>query len=152
MTAQKERPRQPNKQQRKNLYLLGATISTVIAVCVPLLGRDLDQPILASSFLAATAATLAFSLLWFGALDELAQRAHYEAWFWGGSIGLLLLPLLSVAALLTGSRADWIDYVLMHIGGRDDARLAFLNGVVVAIVPPVIGYGIWWLVFWLRKL
>ncbi|MBY0562744.1 MAG: hypothetical protein K2P58_01060 [Hyphomonadaceae bacterium] len=141
-----------SKQQRKNLYLIGTLVATVIMVAGAAIAGRVSVPVGLALVLPAMVAVFAFSFLWFAALDELAQRAHYEAWFWGGSTGLLVAPLLIVSALLTGGQSDLVELALTYFGGGDNAREAFLNGVMVAIVPPVIGYGIWWLVFWLRKL
>lgn len=152
MSAQPESRRQANKQQRKNLYLIGTLVAGALMLAGTAIARETSGPVAAALVLPPTVAMFAFSLAWFAALDELAQRAHYVAWFWGGSIGLLSFPLLIIAALATGGRGDLVDLVLHHLGGANDTRVAFMNGVLAAILPPIIGYGIWWLVFWLRKL
>jgi hypothetical protein len=89
---------------------------------------------------------------WFLRLDELAQRAHYVAWFWGGCLGFVVVAALLLAGLVGG----FISMDTLHAaatGLLGDAEFAHgvSAGVLLVGAPMLIGYTVWWTVFWLRR-
>lgn len=84
------------------------------------------------------------SLRWWRDIDELARQVHYSAWLWGGTYGMfagwLLLSFLHlvpapVVALLQGS----------------DPSLILWRGGTVVVGAALVGYGLAWIIFWLRR-
>lgn len=74
-------------------------------------------------------------LWWWSRLDEAAREAHKWAWWWGGSAGLMVAAL----GLLT----------VMLRGGAADADMA--DGMTVVLLCQVLGYGVAWAFWWLRR-
>jgi hypothetical protein len=105
-------------------------------------------------WLGAATVMVAFSLvagtIWMRSIDELAQRAHYVAWFWGGSLGMAALMLLVLAAPVL---AQFVDFAALTrwLSPITGEAAGFTAGVFASLMIMVLGYGLWWLVFWLRK-
>ncbi|MDZ4778002.1 MAG: hypothetical protein SGJ23_14575 [Alphaproteobacteria bacterium] len=109
------------------------------------------QPWLWLAFVAAFC-TLSFAAgaIWMRSIDELAQRAHYEAWYWGGSVGLAAMMFLALASPTLGRFIDF-EAVLAPVAFLTGDATGFASGVIASILVMSIGYGAWWLAFWLRK-
>lgn len=99
---------------------------------------------------AAMASSFALGIVWMRSIDELAQRAHYVAWFWGGSLGLAALMLVLLAAPALEEVVDFaaLTRLLSPYAGEG---AGFTAGIFTSLTLMMIGYGAWWLVFWLRK-
>ena len=94
--------------------------------------------------------SLLIGVVWMNGIDELAQRAHYVAWYWGGSMGLVLLAFLYLAS---PALAQFVDFTAIAaftspFGGQ---AAGFSAGIATSLVIMTLGYALWWLVFWLRK-
>ena len=140
----------PRRQKRKNMFLgLSLAAVGVMAGSAGMLGQDGAG---AAVFSIAGLAAIALSFVWFNALDEVAQRAHYEAWYWGGSLGLMSLPALALLSAALGDRREaLVESALMAVWGDADLTAAVTSGVLVAMLPALLGYTLWWAAFWLRK-
>jgi hypothetical protein len=101
--------------------------------------------------LALVAGSFVAGAIWFGAIDELAQQAHYVAWYWGGSVGLCVAAFLLLSAPALFPLID-APAIIGRALGAADASTGFIAGVAVSIGALVLGYAAWWLVFWLRRL
>lgn len=134
--------RPARRMQRKTFYIIATAISML--AYTGLLIASNQQPWLVWPALAAALLGCVFACFWVAALDEAAQQAHYIAWFWGGNAGLLLSMLAFVAAML---QPDAFAPMLAGMGGSE----TFAIGIVIGILPAVIGYAIWWAVLWLRR-
>lgn len=89
-------------------------------------------------------------VLWMNQIDELAQRAHYVAWYWGGSTALAVLLFIAFAG---PGLVQVIDFegaltVLEAIYGRG---AGFLGGVIFSLLTLTLGYLSWWVLYWVRK-
>lgn len=90
--------------------------------------------------------------LWFVARDEVVQRAHYVAWFWGGSFAYAAIAFAFLAALGLGAPLEaWMDGVATDLLGKSGFSTGVAVGVTLAGAAMFIGYAIWWAVFWLRR-
>lgn len=90
-------------------------------------------------------AAMAVSVFWWLTIDEAQREAHKWAWYWGGSSGLLISVFAFVAAL-AGGDALMMPYVrFMDYEGHLVAL-----GMITSLAPAIIGYGIAWLIWWLR--
>jgi Na+/melibiose symporter-like transporter len=130
------------RMQRKTRYLIATCLSMLAYAILFLLSNQqgwLVWPALAAALLGCV-----FACFWVASLDEAAQQAHYIAWFWGGNAGLLLSMLAFVAAML---RPDAFAPLVQAMG----ASRIFAIGIVVGVMPAVIGYALWWAVLWLRR-
>lgn len=95
--------------------------------------------------------SLALCTYWFARLDEVAQRAHYVAWFWGGSLGFAAAALILLTTLLTGiADMDAMHAFATGLFGGAAFEHGVSTGVVMVAAPMFIGYTVWWTVFWLR--
>jgi hypothetical protein len=99
---------------------------------------------------AAMAASFALGIVWMRSIDELAQRAHYVAWFWGGSLGLVVLMLVLLAAPALERVIDFAALTRLFSPVAGEAA-GFTAGIFASLMIMMIGYGGWWLVYWLRK-
>lgn len=89
---------------------------------------------------AAMALALWVSLRWWRGLDEAAQEAHKWAWWWGASIGMAL----SGVALFT------MIYGAPGRLGGDPADI-LLGGAAIVALFQLAGYGVAWIVWWLKR-
>jgi hypothetical protein len=96
------------------------------------------------------ALAMAGTVYWMRDIDELAQRAHYVAWFWGGSTAICVLLFFVLAAPALQQIVDFpaIESALAPMAGEG---AGFIAGVMASLLVLTLGYGAWWLVFWLRK-
>jgi hypothetical protein len=95
---------------------------------------------------------LGCALMAWRATDEPAREAHKFAWWWGGSIGLLLALLSS---LFLGRENPIADYALRSLAsGRPNwppESLSFLGGLMFAALAQMVGYGLVWAGWWAAK-
>lgn len=139
------------RMKRKTLYLIGAWIGAPLLAMLVIFNRA-PEPLALGVALVALLAAMGLSTAWFRSLDEVAQRAHYEAWFWGGNCGLLLLPLAVVVMAMADNGNSWIGRTLDAVLTRPiDVETAFIAGIFAVIVPMMLGYSLWWAWFWLRN-
>lgn len=87
---------------------------------------------------------------WMTSVDELAQRAHYEGWYWGGSIGVAAMGFLVLAAPVLSRFVD-IETLLDPFRQFAGSATGFVAGVFVSMVALIVGYLGWWGYFWLKK-
>lgn len=99
---------------------------------------------------AVVALATAVSAAWMNGIDELAQRAHYVAWFWGGSIGLAMLLFVLLGGPGLARVIDLRGFFSPLTDTYGDQG-GFMAGVMASIVALTLGYSAWWIVFWLRK-
>ncbi|MGD9966453.1 MAG: hypothetical protein AB7T59_08040 [Hyphomonadaceae bacterium] len=104
--------------------------------------------------LVGTGAVLALVLCsyWFLRLDELAQRAHYVAWFWGGCLGFAAAAVLLLGGLVSGiADMGTLHAAAAAVLGGDQFAHGVSAGMLLVGAPMLLGYSIWWTVFWLRR-
>lgn len=112
--------------------------------------HDLPAPVILVATFAMVAAAMTCTVLWMRDIDELARQAHYVAWFWGGSFALCILLCLVLAAPALPGLIDFAALERQFAPFAGDGG-GFIAGVTASLVVLSIGYGAWWLVFWLRK-
>jgi hypothetical protein len=134
--------RPAKRMKRKTLYIIATGVS-MLAYAVLLVFSN-AAPWLVWPAMAAAVMGIVFACFWVVALDEAAQQAHYISWFWGGSAGLLVSMLMFVAVAL---RPEAFEPALSKLGAAN----AFAGGIAFGVLPPTIGYAIWWVVLWLRR-
>lgn len=140
------------RQKRINRQLTNAFVASfflgVAAAVAALIVSEQQGPVAwaIAAGVAAVAAVIgaagyrATMRYWRG-IDELARDAHKTAWFWGGSAGLLVswTPLCVVYALqLVRSQADPL-------------LTGAMAGAAVVVGAQLLGYGVFWVGFWLRN-
>jgi hypothetical protein len=92
-------------------------------------------------------AVFAWSVRYWRNIDEMAKRAHLDAFFWGGGmigwaiLGAFLTPMLIFPDLEWG--------VIEQIGGT--TTHSFGMGAFTALTVTTLGYGVFWLVWWAKK-
>ncbi len=142
MTNTDLRPRGSPRMKRKTLYI-AATAICILLYCALMLGAA-AQPWLVWPALVIALLSVVFACFWVASLDEAARQAHYIAWYWGGSTGLAVSMLAFVTVMLRPEPFDDL-FAAMH------AHAVFSAGVMVGLVPAVLGYAIWWVLLWLRR-
>ncbi len=147
MTQLADTPRRSLRERRKNLF----TLLTCVFALLYLASVFADVFVDANLFWLSAAIVVAMTASTFGwgrTLDEAQLKAHYQAWFWGGSVGLMVSSLIFLALLPTmmssGSAALGDDIA-------DVATTSFTAGFVLAILPATLGYLVWWAVLWMRN-
>jgi hypothetical protein len=137
-----------------NVAVVGALGLFLVGLVVCMFGPD-DLHVWAKAspalwLIACAAVTLVsfvVGMMWMNGIDELAQRAHYVAWYWGGSMGLAAMMFLFLASPALVQLVD-MPGLAAKLGGEVGA---FNAGIATSLVFMTFGYGFWWLVFWLRK-
>jgi hypothetical protein len=128
--------------KRKTQYVVATAIS--VAAYAALTALSQTQPWLVWPTLVALVATVVFACLWMAALDEVAQQAHYVAWYWGGSAGIAVSMLALITVVL---RPDALAPLLSPFSAPE----TFAAGIMCGLMPPAVGYTIWWGALWLRR-
>ncbi len=77
---------------------------------------------------------------WWRGLDEAAQEAHKWAWYWGSTFGGSL-GAVALFTLAYGAEASLTA----------DPQDLLLGGAAIIGVAQMIGYGVAWAVWWLRR-
>ena len=100
----------------------------------------------AVAVLVAGLAVLIVTGRWWQGADEAVQEAHKSSWFWGGSTGLLVTGAIAVAL---------VEIALGHAPGqfgvtRAEAGL-IVAGIALTAALMLIGYGLFWAAWWLRR-
>jgi hypothetical protein len=125
------------------LFLLGAVVGVVGAV------TDKGQGDASALFLWLVIATMPvalwLTLLWWRRLDEAAREAHKWAWYWGATGGVLIvIPLLFLPeAMGVVELAHRLDFV------EPFELVSF--GMFAVLILQVLGYGIAWAAWWLKR-
>ena len=132
------------------LIALGATV--VASVLAGIISGFAAAAGAASAVIAAVtvavllAVTFLIGIWWWAHLDEAAQEAHKWAWWWGGTAGLAVGGV--AAAVLINPGTDGILSVAL---GALDPAAAFRLGLIGILLCQVVGYGIAWAAWWLRR-
>ena len=138
--------RQAVRQSLAQRMLLGCSIvGAVLGASTVLLGElgiSLPPALILGGGLVAVAVLLWVSVIYWQNIDEAAREAHTFAWFWGGSGGLLLM--LPVAAAIRG------DMLIAVFGQKSPSDWVWL-GFGALLAAQLIGYGLVWTIWWLRR-
>ena len=134
--------RPAKRMKRKTLYIIATAVSMLAYALLLVLSNA--APWLVWPAIGAAVLGIVFACFWVVSLDEAAQQAHYISWFWGGSAGLVVSMLMFVAVAL---RPEAFEPALAELTSAN----AFAGGIVFGILPPTVGYSIWWVVLWLRR-
>jgi len=139
---------------RKLRGLSGGT-HVIIAFIPVLLLALLGVPLAKVNFLTFEAAAVlaavwgfAFSILWWDALDEASQEAHKFAWFWGGSVGLVVAGLVLMAIPAVRPLGDAIQHVSVSLPGWRPGPAGFLVGVLFTVLLLLGSYSVVWVGWW----
>lgn len=91
---------------------------------------------------------LAAGAAWMRSIDEAAREAHKSAWYWGGSGGMALGGVLVCLAVLPQAESlripSWLE-------GRTDPAAYAATGAFGMMLLMLIGYGVAWAWWWLRR-
>jgi hypothetical protein len=91
-------------------------------------------------------ASMAWSLKYWRAIDEMARRAHLDSWFWGGVLGSIPLGTFGIVAMA---------FPNFNLGLIDDITAspthAFGLGIVALYGSMLFGYTLFWLIWWAKK-
>lgn len=96
--------------------------------------------LIAAAVALAMAAGLWASLKWWKALDEAAQEAHKWAWWWGSTVGLCFAGVI-LLTLLYGA-GDL---------GEAPVKDVLMGGCALVTGCQMVGYGIAWAAWWLKR-
>lgn len=91
-------------------------------------------------------ASLLWSRRWWARVDEAVREAHKTSWYWGGSVGIIIVMALAAALLFDRSGAPLDRYAL----AAGDSGL-ILTGIVVTLGLQLTGYGLFWAGWWLSR-
>lgn len=119
--------------------LAGGTVAGVVAATS-------DEASLGGAALIATAVTLSMAAAlwacfrWWRGLDEAAQEAHKWAWWWGSTVGLCFAGVI----LLT------LYYGASDLG-EAPIKSTLMLGTAIVTGCQMVGYGIAWAAWWLKR-
>lgn len=96
-----------------------------------------------------------FSVLAWMRLDETAREAHKYAWFYGGGTGLLLMLLALIAIIWSPGMWEQLASRMTGFGpavvDMPGPLAGFVGGVMACAIAQVIGYGLVWGGWWIRR-
>jgi hypothetical protein len=132
------------------LMLLGGLAGGIIGYLDGKAGRDVGTGVGPWLMVAAMSVGGVIGLVWgqkyWKAIDEMAKRAHLDSWFWGGSI--VAIPILSIGFMLYAMPEIKID-LIDRLAPTPSA--AFGLGIWVTYIALLLGYTIFWLIWWAKK-
>ena len=133
-----------SRNQRLNLvWAVIIAGGAVLGFTLAALDQPLSSPVPLSLALSATVAfCLGGSIIHWRLLDEAQREAHKTAWFWGGSMGMLVGLLVAIAVMALAP--DRI--VTLNPGGEPDDYLRL--GIMWILLTQAAGYGLAWLFWW----
>ena len=144
-----ERPTSARKRRLTPTHLLLGLflLGLAIGLAGGLLGRSGDDPhpIVDWLFIATLPIVLWVTLIWWRRLDEAAREAHKWAWYWGATAGILVvIPLLflpeDLGVVALGRRLGFVE---------PSDLVSF--GMFAVLILQVLGYGIAWAAWWLKR-
>ena len=142
-SAPARRRRLTSAQLLIGLFVLGMLVGGVGALAGKLTGQH--SLLAAVVFLVALPVAVWMTLLWWRRLDEAAREAHKWAWYWGATVGVLLvLPVMflpdRVGAVALAHRLGFVEPAeLVHFG------------ISAVLILQVAGYGVAWAAWWLKR-
>jgi hypothetical protein len=96
--------------------------------------------------IAAAILAMIWGLKYWRAIDEMAKRAHLDAFYWGGSIAwCFLIPFGIIPLKFKSFKLEPIENL-----ANSDTQ-AFAWGICFAVGMTLIGYTIFWLFWWAKK-
>jgi hypothetical protein len=143
----KERPRMPTSLMRKSAFWAIVVLFGLGALALKLFVPAMQPVTVGLAVAGLLSLTLLMSAGWWERIDEAAREAHKSAWFWGGNFGLVIAGALFMAIMAPGGAA-----FLPRMDNPDGAAAAYvLLGLVIALVPQMLGYALAWAGWWLSK-
>lgn len=129
------------------LSVLGAGLPVSIIGAL-VIGFDLapGTVVYAAMGLVIGAVAMGLSWRWWAKTDEAVREAHKTSWYWGGSVGLVVvsviaMPLFAISADLAPPAAGLT---------RGEAGF-MLAGVILTVVLLLLGYVVCWAGWWLSR-
>jgi hypothetical protein len=91
--------------------------------------------------------TLWWCAKYWKSIDEMARRAHLDAFFWGGGVisWAVFLPFITPMVAFSEFKLNLIESL------KISSTHAFGLGAAVAIATTLLGYGLFWLFWWAKK-
>lgn len=117
-----------------------------LAVLFAAVGRNDDWTMWAAAVLAMIAA-IWIGGAWMTSIDEAAQEAHKWSWYWGGSVGMAVGGVLIILAT-TPMAHGWTVPVIIE--PASPAAYA-ASGAMGMLLLMIVGYGLAWGLWWLRR-
>jgi hypothetical protein len=150
MTETIQHSRSSTRERRKSLSmaLTGVFMLLYAGSLTADLALDANLFWLTVIFIVATGAC---AVVWARTLDEAKLNAHYVAWYWGGSAGLMVSALIFVALTPTLITPNGLDGLVPPAFAPFATNLSFGAGLVLGMFPAMIGYLIWWGVLWAQR-
>jgi hypothetical protein len=102
--------------------------------------------LLTISTLAATILSMWWSIGYWRSIDEMARRAHLDSWFWGGVLGSIPLLVLGGVTLSIPE----LKFPMIEALGMSSTQ-SFGLGALAIYGCMLLGYTIFWLIWWARK-
>lgn len=103
-------------------------------------------------FLVLVSALMAFGIwvgaIWMRSIDEAAQEAHKWAWYWGGSCGMAVGSVIAVMSILPQAAELRLPSLWE---GRTDPAAYMTAGAALIVMVMLVGYGVAWAVWWLKR-
>lgn len=138
-----------SQNKQRAFYRLATAVLLIALIGLTIAGRMLGAPLHLP--LGLVLFGLIVLAIWgVGTLDEMAKQAHYVSWYWGGSVGLLLIGAFFFASNLSLIPSGAVEAVMTQLFGKADAETAFVAGLAACPLVLTIGYGVWWIGYWLR--
>jgi hypothetical protein len=92
------------------------------------------------------AASLWSCIKWYRQIDEAAQRAHLEAWFWGASLASFVpMPFITAWIVSPGMTVGWFESWAVT---NTQAAAAGALGLYFVLLA---GYGVAWANWWWKR-
>lgn len=121
--------------------IAGATIALLESI-----GIRLPASLAAVAAVAVGTATMLWSRGWWARVDEAVREAHKTAWYWGGSVGMVVVMGLAAFLMFAPSSAPLDRFAAMPGDGG-----LILTGIAVTVGFQMLGYGLFWAGWWLSR-
>ncbi|MBL8547092.1 MAG: hypothetical protein JNL81_11550 [Hyphomonadaceae bacterium] len=150
MSQSSQVQRRSPRERRKTLL----TVLTFVFMTLYAVSFTADLLLEINLFWLTIALVLACTVCAFGwarLLDEGKINAHYVAWYWGGSAGLMVSSLIFVSLAPVLVSPNGMDAFIPQQLAAFATNLSFAAGFLLAMIPAAIGYVAWWIVLVSRR-
>lgn len=129
------------------LSVLGAGLPVSIIGAL-VIGFDLapGTVVYAAMGLVLGAVAMGLSWRWWAKADEAVREAHKTSWYWGGSVGLVVVSVIAMP--LFAISADFAPAAAGLTRGEAGFMLA---GIILTVVLLLLGYIVCWAGWWLSR-
>lgn len=129
------------------LVFVGGVVMGYLGASGQVTEGDAIMIVMSAAAVVITGGAIWVGAAWMRSIDEAAREAHKAAWYWGGSTGMAIGGVFMILATLP----PVAETVIAPIQGRTDPAIYMAAGAFGLMGLMLVGYGVVWAWWWLRR-